>query len=499
MKTISKLLIWPALALLFCFSPAASAEAQTKARNQQKPNYLFIAVDDLNDWVGPLRGHPQVKTPNIDRLAARGMVFTNAHTQAPLCNPSRASLLSGLRPSTTGLYTLQPGVRSVPRLKGHVMLPQYLAAHGYATFAAGKIYHDGSIKPEERAREFGGWGERGPMPYPERKFVNTPDTIKAMDWGVFPANDEEQADWKIADSAIAYLKTAKADQPFFLAAGFRLPHVPCFASQKWFDLYPEDQLVMPPVKKDDRADTPEFAWYLHWKLPEPRLSWLKANNQWRPLVRAYLASISFMDSQVGRVLDALEASGLAENTIIIFWSDHGWHLGEKGVTGKNTLWERSTRVPLMFAGPDVKAGTRCERPVELLDLYPTLVELSGLPAKRELEGHSLTALLRNPQAPRAWPAITTHNQNNHSVRSERWRYIRYADGSEELYDHRRDPNEWTNLARDQRYARMIREHARWLPKVNLPPVASSAARLLAQENGVWMWEGKPIRKEEKEP
>jgi arylsulfatase A-like enzyme len=464
-----------------------------------KPNYLFIAVDDLNDWIGPLGGHPQARTPNIDRLARRGVVFANAHTQAPLCNPSRASLLSGLRPSTTGLYTLQPGVRAVPRLQDHVMLPRYLASHGYATFSAGKIYHDGSIKPAERSREIDQWGDPGPMPYPAAKFVNTPDKIKAMDWGVFPARDEEQGDWKIADSAIDYLKSAKPDKPFFLGVGFRLPHVPCFASQKWFDLYPDDQLVMPPVKANDRDDVPEFAWYLHWKLPEPRLSWLEANHQWRPLVRAYLASISFMDSQVGRVLDALDASGLAGNTIVVFWSDHGWHLGEKGITGKNTLWERSTRVPLILAGPGIRAGGRSQQPVELLDLYPTLVELSGLPARADLEGHSLSPLLKRPSAKRAWPAITTHNQNNHSVRSERWRYIRYADGSEELYDHRNDPNEWTNLARDKRHAGVIRDHARWLPQTNLPPVAGSAARLLVNQNGVWMWEGKPIRKEEKEP
>ncbi|MGH8595482.1 MAG: sulfatase, partial [Gammaproteobacteria bacterium] len=470
--------------------------AQTKS---VKPNYLFIAVDDLNDWIGPLGGHPQVKTPNIDRLARRGVVFANAHTQAPLCNPSRASLLSGLRPSTTGLYTLQPGVRAVPRLQDHVMLPQYLASHGYATFSAGKIYHDGSIKPTERNREIDQWGDPGPMPYPAAKFVETPDKIKAMDWGIFPARDEEQGDWKIADSAIVYLKSAKSDKPFFLGVGFRLPHVPCFASQKWFDLYPDDKLVMPPVKANDRDDVPEFAWYLHWKLPEPRLSWLEAHHQWRPLVRAYLASISFMDSQVGRVLDAVDACGLAGNTIIVFWSEHGWQLGEKGITGKNTLWERSTRVPLIFAGPGIGAGARSNQPVELLDLYPTLVELSGLPARADLEGHSLSPLLKRPSAKRLWPAITTHNQNNHSVRSERWRYIRYADGSEELYDHRNDPNEWTNLARDKRYAAVIREHARWLPQTNLPPVAGSAARLLVNESGVWMWEGKPIRKEEKEP
>ncbi len=485
--------------VIYLCSPAICISAQTqKIAANKKPNFLFIAVDDLNDWVGPLKGHPQVKTPNFDRLARRGVTFANAHTQAPLCNPSRASLLSGLRPGSTGLYTLQPGVRAVDKLKEHVMLPQALAKGGYATFSAGKIYHDGSIKQTERDREFQAWGDNGAMPYPPQKLVATPDPIKAMDWGIFPINDEDQADWKIATSAIAYLNKAPRQQPFFLAVGFRLPHVPCFASQKWFDLYPDDRLIMPPVKEDDRADIPEFAWYLHWKLPEPRLSWLQKANQWRPLVRAYLASISFMDSQVGRLLDALDANGQAENTIIVLWSDHGWHLGEKGITGKNSLWERSTRVPLIFAGKDIKSTAISSRPVELLDLYPTLLELGGIPLPKTIEGHSLVPLLKDPKALRLWPAITTHNQNNHSVRSEHWRYIRYANGSEELYDHRNDPNEWTNLVGDKRFAKIIKEHARWLPKSNLSPVSGSAARLLLKQGETWMWEGKPIRLEQLE-
>ena len=185
---------------------------------------------------------------------------------------------------------------------------------------------------------------------------------------------------KLADWAITQLKT-KPQQPFFLAVGLRLPHVPLYAPPRWFDLYPEDKLIMPRIHENDRADVPEFAWYLHWKLPEPRLSWLRASGQWRPMVRAYLATISFMDHQVGRLLDALAAGGHEDNTVVVVWSDHGWHLGEKGVSGKNTLWERSTRVPLIFAGPGITRGARSQRPVELLDLYPTLLDLSGLPAQ----------------------------------------------------------------------------------------------------------------------
>jgi choline-sulfatase len=289
------------------------------------------------------------------------------------------------------------------------------------------------------------------------------------------------------------MKSLPKGKPFFVAVGFRLPHVPCFASQKWFDLFPpEDQIILPPDKEHDRDDVPEFAWYLHWKLPEPRLSWLKQANQWRPLVRAYLASTAFMDSQIGRVLDALDAIGATKNTVIVIWGDNGWHLGEKAMTGKTTLWERSTHVPLVFAGPGVAKAAKCTQPAELLDIYPTLIKLCGLPTKEGLEGHSLARQLKRAKAKRLWPAITTHNVGNHGIRSERWRYIRYADGSEELYNMQSDPNEWTNLATNAKYADVIREHAKWLPKVNLPPAPGSASRILVKENGVWMWEGKPI-------
>ena len=275
--------------------------------------------------------------------------------------------------------------------------------------------------------------------------------------------------------------------------------MPCFASQKWFDLFPEeDKIALPPVRDDERADTPEFSWYLHWKLPEPRLSWLKRAHQWRPLVRSYLASTAFMDSQLGRVLDELDGSGLAGNTVVVLWSDNGWHLGEKEITGKNSLWEQSTHVPLIFAGPGVARAGKCVQPAELIDIYPTLVELCGLPEKSGLEGHSLQPQLRDAEAVIAWPAITTHNVGNHTVRSPRWRYIRYADGSEELYDRDADPHEWKNLAGDPQYADIIREQANWLPKVNAPPAPGSAGRVLEQRDGVWFWEGQPIDPAQKE-
>jgi choline-sulfatase len=460
-----------------------------------RPNVLFIAVDDLNDWVGCLKGHPQVRTPNIDALAARGTLLANAHCQAPLCNPSRSSLLTGLRPSTTGVCGLAPGIRDVEALKDHVTLPQTFTRGGYHTFTTGKVYHDNSIKPKDRAAEFTVWEASAGMARPPQKFVKTPSNIPGMDWGPYPDRDEDTTDYKTATLAIEALKAAPSDRPFFIACGFRLPHVPCYAPARWFDLYPEQGLTLPPVDDHDRDDTPRFSWFLHWKLPEPRLKFLREENQWVPLVRAYLASISLMDAQVGRVLEALDGTGRADRTIVVLWSDHGWHLGEKLISGKNTLWERSTHVPLIFAGPGVARGARCEEPVELLDIFPTLLEMCRLPAREDLEGHSLTPQLRDARSPRPWPAITTHNRGNHSIRARDWRYIRYADGSEELYDLRSDPNEWTNRAADPTLATRKGELAAWLPKVDLPPVPRSAQRVLTYdpETGALTWEGQPFK------
>ncbi len=490
----------PVSRFLLAFIFAASL-ANTRAA-AAPPNILFIAIDDQNDWIGCLGGHPQAKTPHIDALAARGTLFTNAHCQAPLCNPSRSSLLTGLRPSTTGIHGLQPGIRDVARTKEAVTLPQTFTRLGWTTFTTGKIYHDGSLKPKEREAEFTTWATTAGKGKPAERFAKLPGKPHpAMDWGPFPERDEDAPDYKIADSAISALQSAPAGKPFFIAAGFRLPHVPCFAPQKWFDLFPDKDLIMPPVKRDDRDDTPRFSWYLHWRLPEPRLATLEAANEWRPLVRAYLASTAFMDAQVGRVLAALEATGRAENTIVVLWSDHGWHVGEKLITGKNTLWDRSTRVPLIFAGPGVARGAKCGRPAELLDIFPTLLELTGQPARADLEGHSLTPQLRDANAPREWPAITTHNQGNHGIRTEGWRYIHYADGSEELYDMQADPNEWTNLAGEPKHAAKKAELAKWLPKVDVPCAPNSAARILTYDaaTGAVTWQGNPVGKNDPIP
>ena len=458
------------------------------------PNILFLAIDDQNDWIGTLGGHPQAKTPHIDALAARGTLFTNAHCQATLCNPSRSSVLTGMRPSTTGIYGLSPGIRQVATTKDLVTLPQTYTRAGWFTYTSGKIYHDGSVAGPARTAEFNTWGPAPGMGKPARPVTKLPNAHPAMDWGPFPEREEDTADWKIASAAADALRTAPKDKPFFIAAGFRLPHVPCFAPQKWFDLHPADSVQLPPVLDTDRDDTPAFSWYLHWKLPEPRLSTMKKLGEWRDLVRAYLASTSFMDSQIGRVVAALEETGRADNTIIVLWSDHGYHLGEKLITGKNTLWKEATHVPLIFAGPGVTRGARCNSPAELLDIFPTLLALTGQPARPDLEGHSLVPQLRDARAPRPWPAITTHNQGNHAIRTDRWRYIRYADASEELYDVTADPREWRNLAADPATAATRRELAAWLPKIDVPLAPNSKSRTLTYDAATRtaVWEGVPI-------
>ena len=253
---------------------------------------------------------------------------------------------------------------------------------------------------------------------------------------------------------------------------------------------------MPPILPGDRDDTPESSWYIHWDLPEPRLSWLEENDQTKPLVRAYLASISFVDSQVGRVLDALENSSHADNTIVVLWSDHGYHLGEKQISGKNTLWERSTHVPLIFSGPGIPEGQRTHQPAELLDLYPTLSDMIGLPKPERVEGLSLMPQIKDPELPRERPAICTHNAGNHSVCDTRWRYIVYADGAEELYDREADPNEYDNLlasGKDRSSVEsVVAGLAKWLPKSDAPLAAGSAHRILEKRDDGFYWEKKLI-------
>lgn len=436
---------------------------------REKPNILFIAIDDLNDWVTSYQGHPQVQTPNIDRLATKGIRFTSAYCQAPICAPSRNSLLTGVLPSSSGLYFLKPlSIRETETLKDAVTLPQYFLQHGYKTMAAGKIFHgNDSLSFPEYGGDFGALG-----PYPKEK-ISYPKSSRNVDWGKVSFPDEEFPDYQIAEWTVKQL-SKKHDKPFFLGCGFYRPHVPWYASERWFDLYPLDSVKLPEVLSYDREDISEYAKKLTYSAAAPRHSWIIDHNAWKPSVQAYMACISFVDSCVGRVLDALEASDYAENTLVVLWSDHGYHLGEKLRWAKRSLWEESTKVPLIMAGPDIPYGEVRHQPVGLIDLYPTLVDYGGLPEKEGLEGSSLVQIIRDPEMVREKPVITTFGPDNHALRSQRWRYIQYADGSEELYDHENDPYEWYNLAGKPEYEEIIAMHAQWIPEWSVPMVKGSA-------------------------
>lgn len=445
--------------------------AQQPSRSpQERPNVLMIMVDDLNDWVGCLQGHAQAQTPNIDALAASGLLFTNAHCQAPICNPSRVSLMTGRLPSTTGVYLLQPHRFRVSKaLAAAKTLPEYFTQHGYLTMGCGKIYHASSGR--KTFEEYGPRANFGPRP---KKKINYKQGHVLWDWGAFPKDDSLMPDVKVANWAIDKL-AAKHQRPFLLAVGFARPHVPLYVPPKWFEGLPaEAEIALPEILADDRSDLPAYAKNLTHGTPAPRHEWFLENKQWRRALRAYLACIRFVDHQVGRVLRALEQSSFASNTIVVLASDHGFHLGEKERWAKRSLWRESTRVPLMIRAPGHVRSRRTDQPVGLIDIYPTLAELCGLPVPASLEGHSLQPLLVEPTAD--WPhlAITTFYKDNHALVDQAWRYIRYADGSQELYDRRADPREFHNLAGKPEQADRLRAFRARLPQVNVEPVAGSA-------------------------
>jgi len=453
--------------------PAVAALGQ--AARKDKPNVLFMAIDDLNDWVGCLGGHPDVKTPNLDRLAQRGVLFTNAHCSAPACNPSRASLMTGILPSTSGVYHNPDPWRESPVLEGAVTIPQHFMAHGYRAVGGGKIYHGAFPDPASWQEYFPDQKKNKPDdPMPDGRPLNGIPKTAHFDWGPVDAEDKDMGDWKVADWAIGELKK-KHEDPFFLACGFFRPHLPWYVPQKYFDMYPADKVTLPNVKEDDLDDVPPIG--KRMARPEGDHRKVIEHNQWRKAVQAYLASISFTDACVGRVIDGLDSSEHKDNTIVILWSDHGWHLGEKLHWRKFSLWEEATHNVLMMVVPGVtKAGQRCGRPVSMLDIYPTLIELCGLRSRSELQGRSLVPLLKDPAAEWDRPALTTHGKDNHSLRTERWRYIRYSDGTEELYDHSKDEMEWQNLSGDPQYAQVKQRLARWLPKTNVPEVTGRPRR-----------------------
>jgi arylsulfatase A-like enzyme len=431
-----------------------------------KPNVLFIAIDDLNDWTGCLGGHPDVRTPNLDRLASRGVLFTRAYCAAPACNPSRAALMTGIRPSTSGVYHNPQPWRTSPALKEAVTIPQHFMAHGYSAVGSGKIYHGGYPDPPSW-QEYWPSQKQNKPPDPRRK-EHSPAAQAHFDWGPLEEPNEAMGDWQVADWVIGKLN-AKHEKPFFLGCGFFRPHLPWYVPQKYFDLYPADKIALPNIKEDDLDDVPPLGRKI--AKPDGDHARVVKHGEWRRAVQGYLASITFVDACVGRVVDALDKSAYKENTVVVLWSDHGWHLGEKLHWRKFALWEEATHNMMLFVAPGVTApGGRCESPVTLLDIYPTLIDLCGLAKKPELEGVSLLPLLKDPKAPWDRPALTTHGRNCHALRTPRWRYIRYSDGTEELYDHDADEMEWTNLAADPQHAAVKKDLARWLPEKNVEDI-----------------------------
>lgn len=462
---------------------------------RSRPNVLIISVDDMNDWVGYLKGYKGVAhTPNIDRIAAEGTAFTSGHTASTVCCPSRAAIFLGKRPSTTGIYTNDHWWK--PAYPNERPLPHYFKDNGYYVAGAGKNFHDppGNNPPtswnEYREKVFDSpwnyadwsieryainYGFRGPIvPNPDFMPLNGMLPINSPnDWGVIPGlKEEDYGDVIAANYAKDFLRREHG-KPFFLSVGIFRPHLPWYVPQKYFDMYPLDPVVLPTVKEDDIDDLPVAGRKMAATSYFERL---KKEGKWKEAVRAYLACISFADAQVGIIYDALMKSKYAGNTIVVFWSDHGYHLGTKGHWHKSTLWEESTRVPFIIKLPGRgKTGTLCDQPVDLVNIYPTLISLCGLPTKNDLDGHDLTPLLNNPSANWPHPAISEIGRGRIAVRTKDWRYIRYADSTEELYHRKSDPNEWYNLAGKPAYRHQIEEHRKWLPKTFAPAVRPKEA------------------------
>jgi len=473
------------------FAVVAAVFVTATATGHEKPNVLFISIDDLNDWVGCLGGHPQAKTPNLDRLAASGVLFDNAHCPAPACNPSRTAILTGRSPHRSGLY--QNGQKMRQALPDAVLLPKHFSSHGYWSGGSGKLLHyfidarswDEYYPAKETENPFPPhmpWGKRpkslprgGPWQYVE------------TDWHAFDVTDDELGgDSKVADWVSGQLRR-KHDRPFFLACGIYRPHEPWFVPKKYFELFPLDEVQLPPgYKEDDLEDLPAAG---KKRGPNRYFAHIRRHDQWKPAVQAYLASIAYADAMLGRVLGALEESDHRDDTIVVLWSDHGWHLGEKQHWQKFTAWRAATRVPLMVRVPPgapglpggTRAGARCSRPVNLLSLFPTLTELCGLPGPSGSDGPSLVSLLKDPESEWKHVSVTYVNEpGSFGLSTDGWRYIRYAEGGEELYDIRSDPHEWTNLAGEPAHAAKLAELRALAPgsfAPLVPPKDSSLPKL----------------------
>lgn len=422
-----------------------------------RPNVLFIASDDLNHWVHHLGRNPQSKTPNLDRLAARGVTFTHAYCAVPACNPSRAALMSGRRPWNSSCYTNNDFWTNHIE-EGLGLSAQFLKA-GYHVAGAGKIYHSDSYYPSE-------WTEY----MSEKGFLGHGEGVRKDEGFHEPLahdlKDDDLGDWQTANWCIERLKK-QWDKPFFIACGFHKPHLPFAVPRKYYDLFPLETIQLPPYREDDLEDIPPAG--VKMAKPEGDHARFLKSGRWKAAIQSYLATVAYLDMNLGRVLDALDASPHRDNTIIVLWGDHGWHFGEKHHWRKFALWEEATRAPLIWVAPGVtRAGGACARTVDFMSIYPTLCELAGLPIPTHVEGRSIKSLLHDPKAPWDHPAITTHGYKNHAVRTAQWRYIQYEDGAEELYDETKDPYEWTNLATKPEFAEIKTQLATHLPDHNAP-------------------------------
>jgi arylsulfatase A-like enzyme len=424
----------------------------------ERPNVLFIAVDDLNHWVGHLHRNEQTRTPHIDRLAKMGVTFTKANCAAPVCNPSRCALMSGLRPSTSGVYDNgQDWKLAIPQEQ--TLTTQFLNA-GYNVYGAGKIYHS----DDHRDGEWTEYSTEGRNLKTERHPDSPDDGVGGIKFSKLAGGDDVLHDYHTVSYGLKQL-AAEHEKPFFLAIGFHKPHMPFSVPKKYFDQFPLESIELPPTKAGDLDDVPPAG--IAMAKPNGDHAAIVASGRWKEAVQAYLATISYMDGQLGRLLDGLEKSPHRDNTIVVFWTDHGWHLGEKEHWRKFALWEEAARTVFIWKVPGVtQPDQRCDKPVDYMSIYPTLCDLCGIERPDHVEGLSIRPLLQNPAAEWKTPALTTYHRNNHSFRSEQWRYIRYADGSEELYNHANDPYEWSNVAQDPNYSAVKAELQQFIPKVN---------------------------------
>ncbi len=452
--------------------PLRQAQDRPPVVSPSKPNVLFIAIDDLNDWTDMLKGNPQAKTPNMAKLASQGMLFTNAHCAAPACGPSRAAIMSGISPATSGNYINSNSFTRNPILNNSVLLPEFFQQNGYHVSGAGKLFHGGHFQREVQGRGFDEYYPNKTQDRPSTlyKFTNPgfPQSglkiSRQADWGPFHPDVTlaDTGDGKVAKWAEEKLLGGELKEPFFLGTGIYKPHMPFYAPQEYFDRFPLDEIELPQgYLEGDMDDVPEAS----SKQGHQRAHKVTAAGQLKPAIQAYLACTAMVDDVLGQIVGALENSKYADNTIIVLWSDHGFQFGEKGRWAKFSLWERATRVNMIWVAPGVTTpGSTTNKPVNLLDIYPTLASLTGIePPAGQLEGNDLSVLMKNPDA--AWDetTLTAFGYKNYSLRSERYRYTVYADGSEELYDHEKDKWEWQNLADNPEYAGIKKKMRKDIP------------------------------------